>query len=50
MSSVSKTTSKVADKGKPALSQGALKLADKMRVDPNKLAEEDDSSTATAKF
>jgi len=50
MSSVTKTTSKVATKGSNALSPGALNLADKMRVDPKKLAEEDDSSTATAKF
>ena len=50
LSTVSKTTSKVADKGKPALSQGALRLAEKMRVDPKKLAEEDDSLTAEIKF
>jgi hypothetical protein len=50
LSSVSKTTSKVADKGSNALSPGALKLAEKMRVDPKKLAEEDDSLTAEIKY
>lgn len=49
MSSVSKTTSKTT-KGSDALSPGALKLAEKMRVDPKKLAQEDDSSTAEIKL
>ena len=50
LSTVSKTTSKVASQGMPALSQGAIDLANKMRVDPKKLAEEDDSLTAEIKF
>ena len=49
MSSVSTTTSKTV-KGSNAISQGALKLAEKMRVDPKKLAEEDDSLTAEIKL
>ena len=50
LSTVSKTTSKVANQGTPALSQGAIDLAQKMRVDLKKLAEEDDSLTAEIKF
>lgn len=49
MSSVSKTTSKTI-KGSNALSQEALRLAEKMRVNPEKLALEDDSLTAEIKF
>lgn len=45
----SDTTSKTV-KGKINLSEGALALAKAMRVDPEKLAEEDDSSTATVNF
>jgi hypothetical protein len=49
MSTVSKTTSKTA-KGKPDLSPGALNMAERMRVSPEKLAQEDDSLTAEIKF
>lgn len=45
LASVSKTTSKTI-KGEPNVSQGAIQLAQKMRVDTKKLAEEDDSLTA----
>lgn len=50
LSSVSKTTSKVASQGTPSISKGAIDLAQKMRVNPEKLAEEDDSLTATIKI
>lgn len=50
LSTVSKTTSKTASQGTPAISQGAIDLANKMRVDPAKLAEEDDSLTAEIKL
>ena len=50
MSSIGTTTQKsVKDDGK-SISEGALKLAQAMRVDPNKLADEDDSSTAEIKL
>jgi gas vesicle protein len=49
MSSVSKTTQKTT-KESNALSNDALMFAEKMRVDPKKLAEEDDSLTAEIKF
>ena len=44
-----KTTSKTA-KGTTAISKGALDLAQKMRVNPEKLAAEDDSLTAEIKL
>lgn len=46
---VSKTTSKVV-KESNGVSPEALRLAEKMRVDPKALAEEDDSLTAEIKF
>lgn len=46
LASVSKTTSKAGQSGS-TLSQGAVELARRMRVDPKKLALEDDSSIAT---
>jgi X-linked retinitis pigmentosa GTPase regulator len=49
MSSVSKTTQKTT-KESNVLSNDALMFAEKMRVDPKKLAEEDDSLTAEIKF
>jgi hypothetical protein len=49
LNSVSKTTAKTV-KGEGGLSAGALKLAEKMRVSPDKLALEDDSLTAEIKF
>lgn len=49
LSSVSKTTSKTVPEGK-ALSEGAIAMANQMRVDPKKLAQEDDSLTAEIKF
>lgn len=45
LSSISSTRSK-AVKDKPALSEGALRLAERMRVDKTKLAAEDESLTA----
>lgn len=49
MSSVSKTTFKTSKEGR-TLSPGAIDLANKMRVDLKKLAEEDLDLPATAKF
>lgn len=49
LNSVSKTNVQSEKEGK-SLSSGALKLAEKMRVDLKKLAEEDDSLTAEIKF
>ncbi|MHA1167872.1 MAG: hypothetical protein ACTSRU_08635 [Candidatus Hodarchaeales archaeon] len=50
MSSVSKTGSKSLKKSGDSLSKGAIKIAEKMRVDTKKLAEEDDSLTAEIKL
>jgi hypothetical protein len=49
MSSVSKTSTKKV-KGKDSLSKSVLEMADKMRVDPKDLAEEDDSLMAEIKL
>jgi len=49
MASVGKATSKTSNKGESSLSKGAIKLAESMRVDIKKLAEEDDSPTAVIK-
>ena len=49
LSTVSKTSSKSSKEGK-SLSEGALRLAERMRVDPKQLAKEDDSSYAEIKF
>lgn len=50
MSSVGTTTQKTVNDDGKSISEGALKLAQAMRVDPNKLADEDDSSTAEIKL
>lgn len=46
LSSVSKTTSKSVKNDGKSVSEGALRLAQAMRVDPEKLAKEDDSLIA----
>lgn len=49
LSSVSKTSSKGVHEGK-TLSESAVKMAERMKVDPKKLAKEDDSPYAEIKF
>jgi hypothetical protein len=49
LSTIAKTTAKNLPEGS-TLSKGALNLAEKFRVDPKKLAQEDDSSYAEIKF
>jgi len=50
LSSVSSTSHKSVDTKGSTLSERAIHLAKQMRVDPAKVAEEDDSSTATTNF
>lgn len=49
LSTVSRTTSKKTPEGK-TLSKGSLEMATRFRIDPKKLAEEDETPYATAKF
>lgn len=49
LSSISKTDSKTV-KGESSISEGALEMASKMRVDPEDLAKEDDSLSAEIKL